>query len=119
MAEEQKKVQKHICLTNRRPLGICSDPEADIIAALADADVLAFIRGLAKEEVSAPFTNGVFGLDEARANAAVKKMKEAGLICSHRVEDESSIHHQYYLNRPRIRFLADFLNELAKEPESK
>ena len=41
-------------------------------------------------------------------------MKDAGLICTHRIEDR----HFYYLNRSRIRFLADSLNELAKEPQS-
>ena len=107
-----KKAEKHICLTNRRPLGISSDPESEIIAALADADVLTMVRGLSKEEISAPFTDGAFGMDEKRVNDAVRKMKEAGLICSHKKDDR----HFYYLNRSRIRFLADSLNELAREP---
>ncbi len=114
MEEAPKKIPKHICLTNRRPLGISSDPEADIIAALADPDVLTMVRGLSKEEIGAPFTDGAFGMEEKRVNAAVRKMKDAGLICTHRVEDR----HFYYLNRSRIRFLADSLNELAKEPPS-
>ena len=107
-----KKAEKHICLTNRRPLGISTDPEAEIIAALADADVLTMVRGLSKEEIGAPFTDGAFGMDEKRVNDAVRKMKAAGLICSHKKDD----HHFYYLNRSRIRFLADSLNELAREP---
>ncbi len=110
MEEAPKKLQKHICLTNRKPLGISSDPEAEIIAALADPDVLTMVRGLSKEEIGAPFTDGAFGMEETRVNAAVRKMKEAGLICSHRVEDQ----HFYYLNRSRIKFLADSLAELAK-----
>lgn len=112
MDEQPKKMQKHICLTNRRPLGISSDPESEIIEALADADVLTMVRGLSKEEIGAPFTDGAFGMDEARVNAAVRKMKNAGLICSHRIDDR----HFYYLNRSRIRFLAESLMELSKEP---
>ncbi|AGI47785.1 hypothetical protein TALC_00790 [Thermoplasmatales archaeon BRNA1] len=112
MPEEQKKPAKHICLTNRRPLGISSEPEADIIQALADPDVLAMVRGLSQQNIRAPFTGGAFGMEEKRVNAAVLRMKAAGLICSRRVDEV----HEYYLNCPRLLFLSDWLREHAKDP---
>ena len=92
--------------------GVFPSSASESAAALADADVLTMVRGLSKEEIGAPFTDGAFGMDEKRVNDAVRKMKAAGLICSHKKDDR----HFYYLNRSRIRFLADSLNELAREP---
>ena len=103
--------KKHICLTNRAPLGISSDPEADIIRALDDPDVLALIRGMTDSELVAPFTDGVFGLDEHRVEAAVKRMKAGGLICSRRVEHGDGIHHHYYLNTGRLRTLINLRSD--------
>lgn len=114
MVEPNGKPVKHICLTNRIPLGISSDPEAEIISALADADVMKMVRGLSEKRIRAPFSDGAFGLEEKRVNAAVRKMKAAGLICSARVGE----YHEYYLNVTRLRFLADSLNGLAKDPGS-
>lgn len=111
MEQPSGNPNKHICLTRRAPMGISDDPEFDILAALADRDVLTMCRGLSKEEVAMPFTNGVFGLDEARANAAVRKMKSAGLISSRRDGD----YHVYYLNACRFRDLARFLDRLVGE----
>ena len=112
-----KKPVKHVCLTNRMPLGISSDPEADIIAALNDPDVLVLIRGMAKQELVAPFAGGAFGLDEKTVSATVRKMKAGGLICSRRVEYEDGVHHHYYLNSGRFRTLADFLNGIVEDAE--
>ena len=111
------KKAKHICLTNRMPLGISSDPEADIIRSLDDPDVLTVIRGMMKAELVAPFTGGSFGLDEPAINAVVKKMKAGGLICSRTVQHEDGIHHHYYLNTGRFRTLLDFLAEVVEESE--
>ncbi|MCQ2070399.1 MAG: hypothetical protein MJZ68_04650 [archaeon] len=111
MSDIPQKPNKHICLTNRRPLMISSDPEGELFAALADPDVLTLVRGLSKEEARSPFTDGLFGLDEPKTNAAVKKMKSVGLISSRRDGDA----HVYFLNAPRFRDLAMFLNDLVKE----
>lgn len=115
--EAAKRPAKHICLTNRMPLGISSDPEADIIRALDDPDVLRMIRGLAEEELVAPFTDGAYGMDEKAVNAAVKKLKDGGLICSRRVEHEDGIHHHYYLNEGRLKTLYDFIGDIMKKTE--
>ena len=40
MAEEKQRPSKHICLTRRAPMGISTDPELDMLTALADPDVL-------------------------------------------------------------------------------
>ncbi len=116
MAEE-KKPARHICLTNRMPLGISSDPEADIIRALDDPDVLRMVRGLAKEELVAPFTDGAFGMDGKACAAAIRKMKDGGLVCSRRVEDGTGVRHHYYLNSPRLKTLYVFLGSLISDTE--
>ena len=113
-----KKTVKHVCLTNRMPLGISSDPESDIIAAMNDPDVMTLIRGMTERELVAPFTGGAFGLDEAAVNAAVRKMKSGGLICSRRVEYEDGVHHHYYLNAGRFRTLAEFLTKIVDDAET-
>ena len=56
-------------------MGISDDPIFDIVSALADKDVLTMVRGLSKEEIRYPFTNRVFGMHEARTNAAIRRMK--------------------------------------------
>ena len=116
MAEE-KKPARHICLTNRMPLGISSDPEADIIKALDNPDVLRMVRGLAKEELVAPFSDGAFGMDGKTCAEAIRKMKDGGLVCSRRVEDETGIRHHYYLNSPRLKTLYAFLGSLIEDTE--
>ena len=113
----QKKTVKHVCLTNRMPLGISSDPESDILFAMNDPDVMVLIRGMMEAELVAPFTGGAFGLEESAVNAAVRKMKAGGLICSRRVEYEDGVHHHYYLNSGRFRTLADFLNRIVEDSE--
>ena len=97
-----KKTIKHVCLTNRMPLGISSDPESDILSAMNDPDVMILIRGMMEKELVAPFAGGAFGLEEAAVNTAVRKMKAGGLICSRRVEHEDGVHHHYYLNSGRF-----------------
>ena len=106
--EDQQRPSKHICLTNRKPLGISDDPEFDILSALADRDVLTMVRGLAKEEARSPFPEGLFGMDSARTNAAIRKMKSAGLISSRR----DGLDHVYFLNKVRFKELADFIEGL-------
>ena len=113
-----KRPAKHICLTNRMPLGISSDPEADIIRALDDPDVLTMLRGLAKEELVAPFTDGAYGMDEKTCNATVRKLKDGGLICSRRVEHEDGIHHHYYINTVRLKTLGDFIGVLIRDTDA-
>lgn len=109
MAEpQQNRPSKHICLTQRGLMGISDDPEFDIISALADKDVLTLVRGLSKQEARSPFTDGLFGMEEARVNAAVRKLKGAGLISSRRDGND----HVYFLNEPRFRELMQFLNGL-------
>lgn len=112
MSDEQpvQKASKHICLTNRHALGISDDPEYDILSALADKDVLTLVRGLAKEEARSPFPNGLFGMDEARTNEAIRKMRSAGLISSRRDGND----HVYFLNKPRFHDLIVFLEDLFK-----
>ena len=106
--EENQRPSKHICLTHRGPMGISEDPEYDIITALADKDVLTMVRGLAREEARSPFPNGLYGMDASRTNAAIRKMKNAGLISSRR----DGADHVYFLNKSRFRDLADFIEGL-------
>ena len=106
--QPQQKSSKHICLTVRGPMGISDDPIFDIVSALADKDVLTMVRGLSKEEIRSPFTNGVFGMDEARTNAAIRRMKGAGLISSRRDGPD----HVYFLNKGRYKELEHFLSGL-------
>ncbi|MBR4504975.1 MAG: hypothetical protein IKP20_08440 [Candidatus Methanomethylophilaceae archaeon] len=114
MTEENRpKLSKHVCLTNRSPLSISDDPEYDILCALADKDVLTMARGLSKEEARSPYPDGLFGLDERATNAAIRKMKSAGLISARRDGND----HVYYLNKGRYKELADFLYKLIGETE--
>ena len=89
-------------------MGISEDPEFDMISALADKDVLTMVRGLAKEEARSPFTDGLYGMDEKRVNAAIRRMKDAGLISSRRDGND----HVYFLNESRFRELAHFIEGL-------
>lgn len=111
MDEHSQKPSKHVCLTVRGPLGISEDPELDMLIALADKDVLTMVRGLSKEEKRSPFPDGLFGMDEKRTNAAIRKMKSAGLISSRRDGPD----HVYFLNNVRFRDLARFVNGLVKD----
>ena len=106
--EGNQRPSKHICLTHRGPMGISEDPELDILTALADKDVLNMVRGLSKEEVRSPFPDGLFGMDSQRTNAAIRKMKDNGLISSRRDGND----HVYFLNRCRFRDLANFIDDL-------
>ena len=108
--EERQRPSKHICLTQRGPMGISDDPEYDILSALADKDVLTMVRGLSKEEARSPFPDGLFGLDSARTNAAIRKMKANGLISSRRDGND----HVYFLNKCRFRDLAHFIKSLVE-----
>ena len=105
MAENTGKPSRHICLTNRNPLGITDDPELEILTALADKDVLTMARGLAKEEARSPFPEGLFGLDYQSTTAAIRRMKAAGLISSRRDGED----HVYFLNGARFKDLVKFL----------
>ena len=108
--EEKQRPSKHICLTNRKPLGISEDSELDMFTALADKDVLTLVRGLSKEEARSPFPDGLFGMDSASTNAAIRKMKAAGLISSRRDGND----HVYFLNKVRFRDLAQFIEGLIE-----
>lgn len=108
--DEQQRPSRHICLTNRHALGISDDPEFDMLSALADRDVLTMVRGLAREEARSPFPDGLFGMDSARTNAAIRRMRDAGLISSRRDGND----HVYFLNAGRFRDLARFLEGLIK-----
>ena len=101
---------KHVCLTHRGLTGISDDTEFDMISALADKDVLTLARGLAKEDARSPFTDGLFGMEEKRVNAAIRKMKDAGLISSRRDGDD----HVYFLNESRFKELIRFLESLMR-----
>ena len=83
----------------------------DIFEALADKDVLALVRGLSKEEARSPFPDGLFGLGPEQTNAAIRKMKFAGLISSRRDGND----HVYFLNKPRFKDLIIFLNGLIED----
>lgn len=111
MSDQPQKASKHICLTVRGPMTISEDPELDMLSALADKDVLTLVRGLATEEARSPFTDGLFGMDESRANAAVRRMKSAGLISSRR----DGADHVYFLNKCRFNDLIHFLDGLVRE----
>ena len=106
--DQQNRPSKHVCLTHRGLTGISEDPEFDILSALADKDVLTMVRGLSKEEARSPFTDGLYGMDEKRVNAAIRKMKDAGLISSRRDGND----HVYFLNEPRFRELENFIKSL-------
>ena len=107
--EEQQRPSKHICLTRRGPMMISEDPEYDILSALADKDVIALAKGLSKEELRSPFTEGAFGLDERATNQAIRKMKSAGLISSRRDGND----HVYFLNKTRFIEIITFLQNLV------
>ena len=108
--EENQRPSRHICLTKRGPMGISEDPEFDIISALADKDVLTLVRGLSKEEARSPFPDGLYGMDSPRTNAAIRKMKNAGLISSRRDGPD----HVYFLNKGRFKDLANFIESLIE-----
>ena len=108
--EEKQRPSRHICLTHRGPMGISDDPELDLFTALADKDVLTMVRGLSKEEARSPFPDGLFGMDASSTNAAIRKMKDAGLISSRREGND----HVYFLNKCRFRDLADFIENLIR-----
>ena len=110
MEEQQNRPSKHVCLTHRGLMDISDDPEFDMISALADKDVLTLVRGLAKEDARSPFTDGLFGMDEKRVNAAIRRMKDAGLISSRRDGND----HVYFLNESRFRDLAHFIEGLMR-----
>lgn len=111
MDQQTQKASKHVCLTLRGPLGISEDPILDIVTALADKDVLTMVRGLSREEIRSPFTEGVFEMDETRTNATIRRMKSAGLISSRRDGPD----HVYFLNRGRYKELEHFLAGLFPE----
>ncbi len=108
--DENQRPSRHICLTKRGPMGISEDPEFDIISALADKDVLTLVRGLSKEEARSPFPDGLYGMDSSRTNAAIRKMKNAGLISSRRDGPD----HVYFLNKGRFKDLANFIESLIE-----
>ena len=110
MADPENKPSKHVCLTHRGLTGISEDPEFDMLSALADKDVLTMVRGLAKEEARSPFSDGLYGMDEKRVNAAIRRMKDAGLISSRRDGND----HVYFLNECRFRELAQFIEGLLR-----
>ena len=110
MEEQQNRPSKHICLTHRGLMDISDDPEFDMISALADKDVLTLVRGLSKEEARSPFADGLYGMEEKRVNAAIRKLKDAGLISSRRDGND----HVYFLNESRFKELAHFIESLIK-----
>ena len=109
MEEPQNRPSKHVCLTHRGLMDISEDPEYDILSALADKDVLTLARGLAEAEARSPFTDGLYGMEEKRVNAAIRKMKDAGLISSRRDGND----HVYFLNESRFREIIRFLGSLV------
>lgn len=115
MAENEQKPSRHICLTRRAPMGISMDPELDMIQAMADPDVMTMVRGLARENPRSPFPDGLFGLDSERTNAAIRKMRDAGLISSRRDGND----HVYFLNAPRFRDLEHFIAGLIADQDVK
>lgn len=90
---------------------ISDDPELDILKALSDGDVLKVVRGLSKEYLRTPFTDGIFGLDEKRINECIRILSTAGLICSKKEGQD----HIYYLNNVRLRDMSSFFKSLIKE----
>ena len=90
---------------------ISENPELDILVALADKNVLELTKGLSKEELRSPFTEGAFGLTESETNQAVRKMKAAGLISSRRDGND----HVYFLNTPRFSEIISFLQGLINK----
>ena len=65
---------------------------------------------MAKEDARSPFTDGLYGMEEKRVNAAIRKMKDAGLISSRRDGDD----HVYFLNESRFKELIRFLESLMR-----
>ena len=115
MEQQDQRPSRHVCLTRRAPLGISSDPELDMLQALADPDVLTMVRGLAREEARSPFPDGLFGLDSPRTNAEIRRMRDAGLISSRRDGND----HVYFLNAPRFRDLEHFISGLIAKDRSR
>lgn len=89
---------------------ISEDPELEILSTLSDKDVFTLTKGLSKEELRSPFTNGAFGLDEKSINQAIRKMKATGLISSRRDGND----HVYFLNKSRFHDIIVFLQNLVE-----
>ncbi|MBE6525235.1 MAG: helix-turn-helix transcriptional regulator [Thermoplasmata archaeon] len=89
---------------------ISEDPELEILSTLSDKDVFTLAKGLSKEELRSPFTNGAFGLDEKSINQAIRKMKATGLISSRRDGND----HVYFLNKSRFHDIIIFLQNLVE-----
>ena len=106
----QQKPSRHVCMTVKGPLTISEDPIMDIIAALHDEDVMKMVRGLAKEEIRSPYTDGAFGENEKWVTETLRKMKAGGLVMSRRDGPD----HVYYLNESRFRTLERFIQGLFR-----
>ena len=111
---QKQKSSKHICMTVRGPLTISEDPVMDIIAALHDEDVMKMVRGLAREEIRSPYSDGAFGEDENWVSSTLRKMKDGGLVMSRRDGPD----HVYYLNRSRFMTLEKFIQDLFRDESS-
>ena len=77
---------------------------------MTDTGTLRLFSPLAKEDARSPFTDGLYGMEEKRVNAAIRKMKDAGLISSRRDGDD----HIYFLNESRFKELIRFLESLMR-----
>ena len=110
MDNAEPKYSKHVCMTKRGPLGISSDPVADIIAALNDPDVMRMVRELSKEELCSPWPDGAYGMDEKRVSATIRKMKDANIVMA-RTEGAD---HVYFLNEKHLRLVETFIQDLFR-----
>ncbi len=109
------KMSKHVCACGPILTTVSANPLLDIISVLDDADSLTILKGLMKTEVRSPFPDGLFGLESARTNTALRRLLRAGLVNS-RVEGAD---HIYYIHVERFRELHEFVDGLVNNKAEK
>ena len=116
MEEKPKmKMSKHVCACGPILTTVSADPLLDIISVLDDADALVLLKGLMKTEVRSPFPDGLFGLEPARTNTALRRLLRAGLVNS-RIDGPD---HIYYIHVERFKELHDFVDGLVNNNAEK
>lgn len=109
------KMSKHVCACGPILTTVSANPLLDIISVLDDADSLIILKGLMKTEVRSPFPDGLFGLEPARTNTALRRLLRAGLVNS-RVEGAD---HIYYIHVERFKELHEFVDGLMNNKAEK
>lgn len=108
--ENESKENEHLCLCNNKIFNISDNPELDMLKVLANKDTLVLVRGLSKEGIRSPFTNGHFGLSEKKMTECIVMLSNVGLVCSKK-EGNS---HIYTLNKTRFEELSRYIRSFSE-----